>query len=86
MSKKTRKAALKLREFVQSGAGDFWLADEDIDHIVQSGTEECWLAQEEEDIDEEAPRQTKRRKLRNAMATASHCAAESPTRTKEHEA
>ena len=51
MSKRTRKPALKLREFVQSGAGDLWIADEDIDHTVPSGTEECWRAEEEEDID-----------------------------------
>ena len=51
MSKRTRKSALKLREFVQSGAGDFWISDQDTDLIVQGGTEELWLAEEEEDID-----------------------------------
>ena len=109
MLKRTRKPALKVREFVQSGGGDFWIADEATDHIVQSGTEELWLDEEEQDIDrtcdelyglhfpvvcrvkgtkgklrkcdEEAPRKLKRRKLRNAEATATRRATESPSQS-----
>ena len=33
----------RFHQFVKCGAGDFWIADED---IVQSGTEEFWLAEE----------------------------------------
>ena len=47
MSKRTRKPTLKLREFVQSGADEFWLSGED---IVLSGTKDCWLPEENIDL------------------------------------